>query len=283
MNVVSVLKSQWDRIGAVAFVLFGLGLLIHGYHGIANSPYVAEQLAYLISEGLGGMFALGVGATLYVSADLHDEWRKLERIEEAILRLDPNATDVDARFEAMVAPVAKERARRRGTASPAGAHISLRSTTVHTTNAAAMPREMLDSLRIGAVAGVLALLGLVLSWWRAAEVAEVAPAFTATAFAALVLAIAGTLAVLGTVGNRRRLMRRRSVLLHAFLARDRGVASPSVGGETRMPERLLVIPDGRFAHAVGCAMLGTEATRTVASDALPEGILPCALCTPAGL
>lgn len=284
MNLATVLKSQWDRIAAVACVVLGLVLLAHGYHGIANSPYVAEQLAYLISEGLGGMFALGVGATLYVSADLHDEWRKLERIEEAILRLDPNYTgsDLDARFEAMVAPVAQERARRRGNSSPAnaaaGAHVATRNAQV-----AAMPREMLDSLRVGAVAGALALLGLILSWWKAAEASTAAPAFTATAIAALVLSIAGLVAVLGTVGNRRRLMRRRMTLLQAFVMRGGPQAAVAVASELRMPERLLVIPDGRFAHAAGCTMLGSEPTRAVASDALPEGILPCALCTPAGL
>jgi hypothetical protein len=284
MNVATVLKSQWDRIAAVGCVVLGLVLLIHGYRGIANSPYVAEQLAYLISEGLGGMFALGVGATLYVSADLHDEWRKLDRIEEAILRLDPQytgATDLDARFEAMVAPVAQERARRRGNAAAAnsGAHVALRSTGVRV---AAMPREMLDSMRVTAVAAALALLGLVLTWWRAAEAAEVSPAFTATAVATLVFAIAGIVMVLSTVGNRRRLMRRRTVLLQAFLLRG-GPAVAAVAEELRMPERLLVIPDGRFAHAPGCTMLGSEPTRTVTSDALPEGIVPCALCTPAGL
>lgn len=84
MDVLTVLKSQWDRIGAVACALAGVVLLISGYHGIANSPYVAEELAYLISGGLGGVFLLGVGATLYISADMHDEWRKLDRIEAAI-------------------------------------------------------------------------------------------------------------------------------------------------------------------------------------------------------
>ena len=287
MNIATVLKSQWDRIAAVGCVVVGLVLLIHGYRGIANSPYVAEQLAYLISEGLGGMFALGVGATLYVSADLHDEWRKLERIEEAILRLDPTYTgsgDLDAKFEAMVAPVAQERARRRGNAavasSGAGAHVALRSSGAR---AAAMPREMLDSMRVTAAAAALALLGLVLTWWRAAEASEVSPAFTATAVAALVLAISGTLLVLSTVGNRRRLMRRRMILLQAFLVREAHQPAQAATSAVRMPERLLVIADGRFAHAPGCAMLGNESTRAVASDALPDGILPCALCTPAGL
>jgi len=84
MDVLTVLKSQWDRVAAVACAIGGVVLLIVGYQGIADSPYVAEELAYLISGGLGGVFLLGVAATLYISADMHDEWRKLDRIEEAI-------------------------------------------------------------------------------------------------------------------------------------------------------------------------------------------------------
>ncbi|HMC79090.1 MAG TPA: hypothetical protein VKO35_00895, partial [Acidimicrobiia bacterium] len=32
----------------------------------------------------GGLFLLGVGATLWHSADLRDEWRKLDRLEEKL-------------------------------------------------------------------------------------------------------------------------------------------------------------------------------------------------------
>jgi len=44
----------------------------------------AEQLPYIISAGIGGMFLLGLGAMLWLSADLRDEWRKLDRIERRL-------------------------------------------------------------------------------------------------------------------------------------------------------------------------------------------------------
>jgi hypothetical protein len=64
----------------------GLGALclLLGYLGVSDSPYVAEGLSYVMSGGIGGLFLLGAGATLLISADLHDGWRKLDRVEEAL-------------------------------------------------------------------------------------------------------------------------------------------------------------------------------------------------------
>ena len=104
MDVLTVLKSQWDRVAALACAIGGVVLLIVGYQGIADSPYVAEELAYLISGGLGGVFLLGVAATLYISADMHDEWRKLDRIEEAILSLGEERGG-NGRYDDIVEPV----------------------------------------------------------------------------------------------------------------------------------------------------------------------------------
>lgn len=84
MNVLTVLKSQWDRVAALAALVAGVIALIVGYHGVAHTKYTPDALAYLISGGLGGVFLLGVGALLYSSADMHDEWRKLDRIEQSL-------------------------------------------------------------------------------------------------------------------------------------------------------------------------------------------------------
>jgi hypothetical protein len=48
--------------------------------GVSRSGLPAEQIPYLASGAVLGLFALGVGATLWLSADLHDEWRKLDHI-----------------------------------------------------------------------------------------------------------------------------------------------------------------------------------------------------------
>ena len=43
----------------------------------------AEQIPYVISGGLTGIFALGVGVMLWLSADLRDNWRKLDELRAA--------------------------------------------------------------------------------------------------------------------------------------------------------------------------------------------------------
>jgi hypothetical protein len=39
-------------------------------------------MPYIASGGLGGIFLLGLGSTLWLSADLRDEWRKLDELGE---------------------------------------------------------------------------------------------------------------------------------------------------------------------------------------------------------
>jgi hypothetical protein len=84
MNPAKWLRLQWDRTLAWVLVAAGAIALIVGWIGVSGTAYSAEQLPYIISGGIGGIFLLGVGATLWLSADLRDEWRKLDRIEEAL-------------------------------------------------------------------------------------------------------------------------------------------------------------------------------------------------------
>jgi hypothetical protein len=91
-----VLKSQWDRTAAIVLTIAGVISLIAGYLQVADSSILAEQTRFIVSGGIGGLFLLGLGATLWISADLRDEWRKLDRIEHAladgILRWSDDAT-----------------------------------------------------------------------------------------------------------------------------------------------------------------------------------------------
>jgi hypothetical protein len=65
-------------------VLAGAITLFVGWLGVSETAYTAKQLPYIAGCGLGGIFLLGTGAMLWLSADLRDEWRKLDRIEAAI-------------------------------------------------------------------------------------------------------------------------------------------------------------------------------------------------------
>jgi hypothetical protein len=63
-------------------------VLIVGWVGVSGHGYPAQELPYIISGGLGGVFLLGIGATLWLSADLRDEWGKLNRIERRLAAID---------------------------------------------------------------------------------------------------------------------------------------------------------------------------------------------------
>ena len=77
-----IVRSQWDRALAIgAAVLAGLVLLI-GYFGVASTDYPAEQIPYVVSGGITGILLMGAAATLWLSADMRDEWRKLDELAE---------------------------------------------------------------------------------------------------------------------------------------------------------------------------------------------------------
>jgi hypothetical protein len=80
MNPMVWARLQWDRVLAALATLAGAILLIVGWIHISGTGFVSEQLPYLASEGLGGVFLLGLGGMLWLSADLRDQWRELRAI-----------------------------------------------------------------------------------------------------------------------------------------------------------------------------------------------------------
>ena len=81
MDSLRQLMSQWDRLLAIVLTVLGGVFIFLGYIGVSRHGLTAEQMPYISSGGLGGIFLMGVGAALWLSADLRDEWRKLDRIE----------------------------------------------------------------------------------------------------------------------------------------------------------------------------------------------------------
>lgn len=77
---------QWDRAAGWAAIAAGGVVLLVGWFGLSGTAFPAEQIPYLMSGGIGGLFLLGVGAVLVLSADLRDEWRKLDALERELSR-----------------------------------------------------------------------------------------------------------------------------------------------------------------------------------------------------
>ena len=97
MEVTHWLRAQWDR--ALASVAIGAGALalLLGWIGVSGAAFPAQQIPYVISGGLVGLFLLGIGGMLWLSADLRDEWRKLDD-------LDRHVTELAARTEVAPTP-----------------------------------------------------------------------------------------------------------------------------------------------------------------------------------
>jgi len=88
-DLVTWIRAQWDRAGGLALLALGALLVLSGWIGVSGTSDAAQQLSYLVSGGLGGLFCLGAGATLILSAHLEDEWRKLDDLTRAVRRHVP--------------------------------------------------------------------------------------------------------------------------------------------------------------------------------------------------
>jgi hypothetical protein len=88
VGLMKYIRTQWDRTGAAVCIVIGLLALLFGWIGTSNTPYVAKQLPYILSGGLTGIFFLGVGAVLWISADLRDEWREMHVVGDRLARLE---------------------------------------------------------------------------------------------------------------------------------------------------------------------------------------------------
>ena len=93
-----------DRVGAILAVIVGIICLAVGYDGVYHTLDTGEQLPYVVSGGIMGIFLLGLGAVLWVSASLKDEAGKLEAAGE-FLRTSgtlPDPAPVESRREVEV-------------------------------------------------------------------------------------------------------------------------------------------------------------------------------------
>jgi hypothetical protein len=99
VNILKWARVQWDRV--TAWVLIGLGgiAILLGWNGVSREALTTQQVPYIVSGGIGGLFLLGVGAMFWISADLRDEWRKLDAIERNNNQDEDPTADPDDPFQ----------------------------------------------------------------------------------------------------------------------------------------------------------------------------------------
>lgn len=87
MDLTTWIGAQWDRVAAVVAVVAGILALVLGWLGISDALYPGQQIPYIISGGLVGVVCIAVGIGLWLSADLRDEWRKLDDVDAKLSAL----------------------------------------------------------------------------------------------------------------------------------------------------------------------------------------------------
>jgi hypothetical protein len=84
----NLLRNHWQRLGAASAAFVGVLFLIVGWWGVSGADLTTEQIPYLASGAVGGLFLLGIAATLWLSADLRDEYLKLDDIYQVVEHLE---------------------------------------------------------------------------------------------------------------------------------------------------------------------------------------------------
>lgn len=88
MEMKSFVRANLDRVLAVALALVGVIAITVGWIGVSGTGLAPEQIPYVISGGIGGIVLVALGCTAWISADLQDEWRRLDAIEERLQQID---------------------------------------------------------------------------------------------------------------------------------------------------------------------------------------------------
>ena len=70
-----------DRLSAFVLMLAGAVFIVVGWVGVSGEVYIANQVPYVVSGGIGGLAFLIVAATLWLSSDMNDEWHELDRLD----------------------------------------------------------------------------------------------------------------------------------------------------------------------------------------------------------
>ena len=97
-KLAALIRIQWDRAGALVLVVVGLLALLFGWIGMSGAVLTYEQLPYILSGGLFGLSLIMVGTGLWLSADIRDEWRRIDRLEETLGDRGVAGTDRDIRI-----------------------------------------------------------------------------------------------------------------------------------------------------------------------------------------
>jgi hypothetical protein len=256
-SLVLWLRAEWDRILGTILVGAGGVSLVATYQAVANDRFVAEQMADLASGGLGGLFLVAVGIMLRLQADLHDEWRKLDRIEAAL------------RGTPLPDPAELLAAARQGTAG----HRDVQRELQPAFTQAGGRRRRLPAF-IGGVGLAVAAVIVGLGYDRAAGTGDVADATSGLGIGVAGLLVASAVVGLTQLIGRSHLATRKGRLLGPFL-RPAATAVPALAGAGGF---VLVAPGLTRFHLDGCPTLSRTETTRLPRREVNGSLTPCRIC-----
>lgn len=294
VGFVTWLRAEWDRAAGVGFLVAGAVCLVVGYSGVAGATYVPQALSFIASGGFFGLLLVAVGATLLITAALHDEWRKLDRIEKAIDRLAQSGAaapllEGEARNGRVATPHGESERASPGrpgavpTAPPGGAGDSAGTQPAFLAVGLAGPTSpgafavTARPLQLSLLAGLAATALVGGGWMATASAVNDSTAYATILLGIGGLALAGTASAGWTLSLRRAARHRQAGLLAPFTGRLTG--SDVTGAAA---SRQVAVANGltRF-HVPGCAATTGLTVRMIGGDeAAVAGLRPCPLCEP---
>ena len=268
MDILTFLRAQWDRV--LAWALMGLGgvVLAISYQGVRHTPFVADQLSYLASGGLGGLWLVGVGGSLLIAANLSDEWRKLDEVKILIQRV----LDDDG-------PASQPGANGNGVAISQPRPLKAAGRVVAARGAQRGATELRAVAGLGIASALAAAVVIASGWASARSAATAGDAFASASVGALGLVV---LAVGATSALIRARQTFRVCAGEAFavfaIADELKTAAGVLSTPTREHARLVHVSGSSWIHHPNCVI--ARGQRTVLGPARPGGVV-CPLCHPA--
>jgi hypothetical protein len=275
VDFVTWLRAQRDRVGGWTCIAIGAVMVISAWFSISGTSVVSAQLTYIASGGIGGLFFLGAGFGLLIRGDLHDEWRKLDRLESALRGsplTDPQEIRLDVGDKAGAAPTPQPvtpALMSSNGGSPLPAALGAGPVAL-----ASPVTSQYEAVLLGGVVGAGALLAL--GWFRVSGTTNFQSGLNGLTFGVFGLLLAAAIVVYHSRSMRYGISQRLGRLLSP-VSTTSGEA-PGTSAKLNGSGWYVVEGSARY-HLAGCQALNTSLTTEHVTSARQLGDLePCRLC-----
>jgi hypothetical protein len=276
-SFLNLARLQRDRVAAVVVAALGAVALLLSWIGVSGQGLPAGQIPYLVSGALFSIFAVGLAATLWLSADLRDEWRKLDDIELALAMFQPSSLRVPD--PSVLVPSAPRNGRRRSNTA------AVRTDRISTLSDEGFRPWSFESLLKLILSDTVAGGFIAGSWFAASGVGSVRQQLPWVAGSLASLVLAGGANALWLLRGRRFVGLRRVSLLPGAnaIARSNGHVprGDHVAADAAHALALVSAPNMAHYHQTSCALaVGKPCRSATRTEHEANGLIPCGVCEP---